>query len=101
MAGFFRAHSSIVIAVGAGVVVGTTVTLLIQKLRHSLSQDLSRLVDQIENLRRDVETLRTQLEDSPKRSAPGTKGMKSVQSHEYFSAASSGDEDEFEEAYEG
>lgn len=92
MASFWRAHSHVIFALGAGIAVGASITLLVHRLSHTFGRDLSRLIIQIENLKHDVELLRSTLEQN---TAVSAQGYYSV--HE----SSGEDDDEFQEAFEG
>ena len=93
MANFFRVGSTVIIAVGAGVAIGVSATLLYHRLSRSLSQEVLALSTQVDRLCREVEQLRSVVETKkPKRRSYATRGYYSVH------ASSGEDDDVYEEA---
>lgn len=92
---FIRNHSSSFIAVGTGVALGVSVTLIYHKVTFDAEGKLQRLAAEIAALRREVEALKTSIETNFTSRKKRLSGYYSIH-------ASSGDEDddEFMEASE-
>ena len=94
-----KENYKVLLGLGAGVIIGTCVTAFYHRLNKNLNRDLANLVANIETLRRDVEHLRQSL-DSRIEDDRGKNRRRKAE--DYYSAASSGEEDEmYEEAYGG
>ena len=95
---FVREHSVTLVAVGAGVILGAGVTVVVQRLTSHLSQDLATLVARIETLQQEVQQLKSNLDTQL------SEAKRQRRHSGYYSIhASSGedDDDEFQEAFEG
>ena len=93
MGQFFRDHAPILVALGAGVVIGTSVTVLYNRYGFGRSRELFELSVTLDRLRREVESLKKLIEETLIVKKKKTSGYVSVRT-----SSGEDDDDDFEEA---
>lgn len=99
MASFLRSHSPTIIAVGAGLAIGTVATYIVQAQSTKLSRQLTELTIKLDALRREVDELKRLIDLSGIRARPVNKNR--VFETQSEQASSGDDDDEFQEAISG
>ncbi len=93
MSRFLRDNGSIITLLGAGIIIGSSATVIYYKLTRNIPREIAELAVKLERLCQDVNELKRMLEDASQ--------SKKRRSGYYSVHQSSGeDDDEFEEAFD-
>ena len=88
---FLKGHGPILIALGAGLAIGTGSTVMYYQVSRNISKEVAQLATKLENLCQDVKSLRRIIENI-------TQGRRTRTDYFSVNASSGEDDDEYEEA---